>query len=76
LRTLAGQAIAFCGLSGPAKARDIDRVEKPQFRESRQITGGKTKTAGVTEFRGPAAHPNRRQQAIVCPTFPHSDLRE
>jgi hypothetical protein len=22
------------------------------------------------EFRGPAAHPNRRQKPIVCPTWP------
>ncbi|MGA3257751.1 MAG: hypothetical protein ABSE35_02645, partial [Bryobacteraceae bacterium] len=38
--------------------------------ESRQITGGKTAgaTGAFMKSRGPAAHPNRRQKAIVCST--------
>jgi len=45
------------------------RKTAPKFRESRQITGGKTAgaTGAFMKSRGPAAHPNRPRKAMVCP---------
>src|ERR1035438_5660900 len=72
---MVGRTIAFRGLSCLAKARQLDRVEKPPRSSGNP---GKSPAARppalpelFMEFRGPAADPNRPQKPIACPT---SDL--